>query len=646
MESFSKFYPLFLESVNDKKIGVCRWIESGTSIWSAVPELVALTEDKPDWRAVIVHMHDELAMSGFSRNAENPYDFDICRSDMHDNSRDWDKSVPLIRLTQILGGIPAPGVEFEPEEIIEEGKEPRIIYKPKENKEEEELHKQLTEKYYYDGKHPSEIILITIRRKVYKQKDDVKHIWQINDGLKNSEFWKVNRYPGVCRFLFYETERQGSVVESADIFKFWASVMLLSVNGIDPSSLQGYRLYRLNMQMKGEEIKNCFQETFCRLIGARSFINESIQQEAGRTENLDELLPDYKIKVPVVLKKPKDKKNNDKSGVNPSAFKMTVNLTETDMHKWNKMKRIEDDKTRAELKSAEQSLDQTADKVRDHLTFSESRLFRVDKYQVKDIEENLDAVYNNILRLQSELPRESLAYDGELKETDGKVRGKITERIIRSQAVGGFIVPVILALLLIIPTLYFYINHGHGSIAGIIILLALCIFLPLVIELLTLLFHRMKLRRAVRKYRSIHNKLMMTLHDNVTLYSDYMSDIATHARGSSFLRTVRQQKLLKEHSYSAKQRHIKDINHFISYIDDWGTAFYCPVKFDLSKEKEIEPVYIDTEVPSNLNPFYTFEYKISPPYQVPLNNTGDMLNSPVGFIDRILIEREELYDDD
>ena len=72
-------------------------------------------------------------------------------------------------------------------------------------------------------------------------------------------------------------------------------------------------------------------------------------------------------------------------------------------------------------------------------------------------------------------------------------------------------------------------------------------------------------------------------------------------------------------------------------------AFYCPVVFDSSKESDI--IYIDTEIPSSLNPLYTFEYRVSTPYQVPVNNTGDYLNSPVSFIDRIFIEREELYDD-
>jgi len=639
-ESFNKFYPLFLEAVNDKKVGLCRWMESGTTVETALPELSVLTDDKPEWRAIIIRLYDETDMGKFSSNPVNPFDFDIPQKEF---GSAFDNSVPLIRLTQILGGMPAPAVEFEPR--IEEEfdhKAPRMVFTPVVNAEVLEIHRRITDKFYYNGKHPSEIILISLRKKVYRQKDDVKDIWQNHNETNNSEFWKRNCYPNVCRFIFYEMERQGPVIESADMFKFWASIMMLAVNKIDPNALQAYKLYRFNVQINKDNMKTCFQQTFNRLISARIFINGSIRQDEYQTENIDDILPEYEIEVPVYIKTPK---RAEKATVDPAVFGLFAGHTSQDLNKWNNMKKSADDRIKSTLSSAEQSLDMTADKIRDRLSFSEGEKFQVDKYQAEDIKIKLDETYNNILRLQSELPKEPSFQEEGLQKADKSIREKIYHRITKRKALGGYIVIAALAFLMAMPAVYLYNKKALGSVKAIVFVCGLSLIIPAVIELLILLYQRRKLRKAVLEYKNKLNSFLIKLHINISSYSKYMSDIASHARGSSFLRTVQRQKLHKENTYAAKQKHIKDINLFIAYINEWGRAFYNPVEYN---EAEVDSyVDIDTALPSNRNSFYTFDkmsydYKMS--YQVQLNNSGDILDSPVDFIDRLIIEREELYD--
>ncbi|MCL2378359.1 MAG: hypothetical protein FWC77_04445 [Defluviitaleaceae bacterium] len=634
MDSFRKCYPLFLESINSKKIGICRWIESGTTVETAVPELSSLTDDKRDWRGVIVRMHDELTMSGFPRSPVNPYDF---KASHEANEFSWENTVPLVRLTQILGGVPAPDIEFEAEEVVNGHNVPSIIYKTKINQAEKIFYEELAEKHFYNGKHPTEILLVSIRRKAYKQQDDVREIWNVYDELESSEFWRINRYPSICRFLFYEMDRQGSVVESADIFKFWTSVMLLALNKIDPSTLQAYKLYKCSALINEEAIEASFRQAYHRMLGARNHINERILVEAEQTENLAELLPDYDVEVPVVF----DRLRGGQSGISDASFSIAPRSTASDMNSWVSMKRSEDEKTKAIVKSAEISLDQTADKMRDNLTFTGNRLFRVDKYQVEDIKSKLGNIYSNIIRLQSNLPRESLAYEEGLKAADNQIKETIAQRINKRQALGAYLILALVSLLAVIPTGVFLFLHGLGSVRGLVILAAVCVAAPAIVELVILAFQRMKLRGLIRKYKDKHRALITSLHNNVSSYSKYMSDIATHARGSSFLRIVKKQQLLKDHSYSAKQKHLKEVSIFLANIEEWSTAFYCPIKHD--PEYVLEHVFLDTDIPSNTNPLYTLEYNQN--HEVPVNKSGIMLDSPVSFVERILIEREELYND-
>lgn len=624
MDSFNKCYPLFLESVNKNKVGVCRWVEAGTTVDTAVPELSAMTNDKPEWRAIIVHMYDEASMLSYPSNPQNPFDFEV-----NSQNGSWEETkVPLVRLTQLIGGVPAPQQNFTEKLITENGKAPRIVYEPQKDEQQDALYKKIAEKYHYHGKHPSEIILISIRTKNYEIKDEIESIWKSRTEIESSEFWKSNKYPSSCRFLFYEMDQQGPVVAAADVFKFWAAVMLLSTNKLDPSSLQAYRLYKLDIQVKPAEIGSSFQETLQRLAYAREHLEERIDEDDIK------LLPRYSIDVPVHI----ETSHRVKNEIEQKSFGL-VNKG-SDMGKWNATKSHVDERTKKEIKQAEIGLDKTADRVRDFLVFAESGSFKVDKFQTKDIEEDLESAYNDVIRIQSELPKESLSHEEELKKLDKTVRARICERVSKFQALGGYVIITGIALIMAAPSVYFYSRHDLGTFFGIVILAIACLALPAIIKLAVLLYHKIRLRNSIQAYKNKHKSLIIKLHENISLYSDYMSNIATHARGSSFLRTVRKQKTLQESSYTVKQKHIRDINIFIANIQAWQTAFYC--RADATFEME-SSIHIDTEIPSKRNHFYTFDYdKI---YPVEFNNSGNMLVSPVSFLDRLIIVREEIYDD-
>ena len=150
LESFQEFHPLFLE-VLKKDAACCRWLESGTTIDTALPELGSLTEDKEEWRAIIIRMEDGEGMQRFDTAPGNPYDFLVNREGA---DRTKESPVPLIRLTHMLGGVPAPELEYESRKVEEKNREPRIVYIPRRSIEKEMDYAALSRKYEFDGKLP------------------------------------------------------------------------------------------------------------------------------------------------------------------------------------------------------------------------------------------------------------------------------------------------------------------------------------------------------------------------------------------------------------------------------------------------------------------------------------------------------------
>ena len=144
-DDFYRHYPLFTEALGSEKIGICQWNEHGTDIESALPEIYGLTDGKEDWRAIVV-----LPAAGgdeeFPSTPENPYDF-LINSD--ENAPLAESPVPVIRLTQMIGGVPAPTVHFASEQVREEGRAVKTIYRPEIDGEEQRVYEQLCEKYHF-----------------------------------------------------------------------------------------------------------------------------------------------------------------------------------------------------------------------------------------------------------------------------------------------------------------------------------------------------------------------------------------------------------------------------------------------------------------------------------------------------------------
>ena len=63
IEEFAKYQALFADALKSNRIGVCKWNESGTTVETALPELNSLTDDKEEWRAIIIRFIDDDCMA-------------------------------------------------------------------------------------------------------------------------------------------------------------------------------------------------------------------------------------------------------------------------------------------------------------------------------------------------------------------------------------------------------------------------------------------------------------------------------------------------------------------------------------------------------------------------------------------------------
>jgi len=634
MDSFNLHYPLFLEALDKGEFAVCRWNESGATVDSAVPELSELVNDKKEWRAVIVHTESEADMAGYSSNQKNPFDFLV-------NEKETgylkETQVPLVRLTQILGGVPTPIKRFN-EQILEEKIPPHVIYIPVDDEDENRTHELLTEKYRYDGRKPTEMVLIALRDKYESDESNNRFAWQNYIENSSSEFWKRNLYPSPCRFLFFETTNQGSIERSAEMFRFWTSVLIITLNDIDSDFLQAYRLYKLSTVIDTGILHDSVQQTVNRLAGARATLSETIRIETQRRLNETSKLPDYTVDIPVTF----DFSDKQVKRTKAKRFGLAAKNINAELLRWEEQRAASENEVKAAFRVTDRALEQSAERLHGMPEFSDLFVRRLDKYEVLDFEQKLEDTYGEIMETLSELPREPLYKESEVGGAAEKVREGILGRVTITQALAATGVIAGLFCLTFIPAAIYLDIQPNGSAWTIAGAIAVGVGLLVLVVALLLQFKRWRLAKRIDDYTGMLRRILAGLTASAKDFSRYMSRIGSHVRGATYLKLFRLKNFNEEQLLQARKTHSRAIDTLMQKMRIWSVAFHIPVNFE---EDAIEDhVSIDPLHPPGSNPLYTFEAGTR--YEIPLNISGDSVSTPFAFVTQLKINREELYNDE
>ena len=631
MEEFGRFRPLYAESLNENRIGVCKWNEAGTTIDTALPELRSLTDDKENWRAIIVRYIDETPMRTYESVRGNPYDF-IVNADY--NGEVQENAVPLIRLTQMLGGIPPLNLSFRTEVVREPHRAPRTIYVPIVDEEQNKLHDLLAEKYHFYGKAPSSIIIVSVRKKSDSPDTRFGREWKSHRESESSEFWKRNQYPSVCRFLVYDYLSEGPVQKEADDFNFWYSVLLLSLNEIDSSTLQAYRLYTVRCIMNKQAMTDSCQQYANRLRDSKIFLHSKIVGEKAAFSD-DEDLPDYQITIPIALNLPRIKKRE----VNLSVFGLLSDGANNDLAIFDNQQRHVQNELARSVKIANRSLDKAAARANENCTYDEDEVNPLNQYQEEDLQEGLNDLYKQIVNLQGVLPNESLLSNPAVGHAEQTVRKSLLSRILKKPAIMTLVFTTLLLAAAAIPAMIsaaqnsqplhiLYIVLGEIAVVG-------------TASLIVMLFQSTSLKRALRAYNQAVKNTFKELVDNTDDYSKFVSAIISHERGASYYRISKMKKEKYSTDGNALHKHIKTVNALLAKLKKWSIAYHLDVDFEAPRPNE--PLVIDTTVQPHRTPAYYCDYGMR--YPVPLNHSGNSVESPFNYATSIEINREELYDE-
>ena len=622
-----------------------------------------LLRGKKEYRAIIINS-DALCSDERIPRPDDKNPFDYTSVDLERGAHE--SPIPLIRLTHILAGYePLPKRQFKAMiEYYDEEKRCMMHVAPEvynalrhESVDDEdgnvedlgkpiyieiepdaadiEKHRELYERYLSSEARPSEILLMSLRkRRAEDEKEETLGAWQVPIEALSSSFWEKNRYPSCCRFLYANVDLSDAMKAERDLTSFWFSAVLLSTNRIPTAYMQAYRLYTIGVGVDTGVFERQLCEHIALLDKAKEYVAEAMNElpKASLDKNAVIVEP---IPIPVIIEQDDARNVMSKCdathGANPKDALVKDEEKERDA--------INDG-----VRDPRRAIDRAARSMREQVRLFYGKAYELDEVQyeqlIRDIEEREKSVlkmrpknYHDEKKIKEMAEQTKKDYD----RNRGELLGSGTKMKV-------FIAVACVVVLGFAPYLRDIIA-GY-RVADLVWLWASLMTLAVVIITLIggywgLNIHEAKEKDLIKNIAENAKESKSANEKTQKEYTDFFSEACTLMYANSVLNGAK----ICEDSASQWRRklyeHAKAIEFARSRDERWLLAYDKRVNTD-----DIVAILEDFDV--NVEPAANHLYQLKPDIdgdKIEINRSGETLDAPYRFIGSVEIERVEIFDE-
>lgn len=640
-----EYQSLFFPFEQSGEIAICHWNRQGSDFRTALPELHNIVRTSPKWRALVVLPleEDTQLRDEYPTLPENPYDF-VCNAS-RDSQRVEESGVPLIRLAQMLGGVPKPVYDFEdcmaPVDT-EQANGKRFCRQTVLNTRQEDLEQDrrtwvdLEEKYAFTGEKPVELWMLAACRRQAAARSPLPEDMPApprEDALEQVPFAVRNGYPACTRFMKMECTGQGHAHYRMDEMRFWMAVLTLALNDYDSGRLRGGELYQVHNDFDVDLYQQLLSDYYNRLGRIRS--------DVERRENLlhqkqDEAraptMPAYSFTVSVE----QTTLNDTGLYVDDSSVGLSSDCPQPELKWWRGQMEASRKALARVIAAPRRSLDRACAYARRNAQIEPAQVVQMDRYQQDELENILNEEEIQLFGIDAfdALPVKEFYRRRNVSDRD--VRGEMNRRMSRNLTIGAGVLALLVYLAGFVPELVHLLLRGEpvGEMLYVLATHLLGLFLT---GLITLLVFRYWLHREVKEYNHTMQWIVLKIATSCNFFSDYLSRVSSYMRGRSINTVLRSRDQRLSEEGARLERHLLAIQKNSQRAADWIENFGLEI---LQDENRGQVEYFNSDIPPEKNEVYDLRASTT---EQAVDSDGQRVRVPYPFVKPVDFKREERF---
>lgn len=603
-----RYRPLFEPYLDTGQIAFCFWDEHGTDFKSTIHELSQIVRGVDKWKAIIVSpLSDELSDIPIEETSrDNPFDF-LCNSDpepiVHESS------IPLIRLAQMLGGVPLVNKHFSQVMQTDENHNMRMgIVREEEDaflEEQQKVWNELNDKYQFNCTKPSKLLLFSARESNEINIPTTTDREQMSrHECDSSMFWYRNRYPAKARFLVQDCSRPGHVNYYKDLFNFWMTVFTLAINEEPPGLFEAYKLYHVKGILELDKVQSALSDYYNRLYGAQYSAKRQIMELQKSLEPVREMdeLPIYDGHVSVEFRLD----NKDELYISAKRIGFAGDSPIKEEPWWysavakSKMNLIK------MYNSIRIVLDKASHQCRFQSKLMDEELYELDEYQIKEMNEQLSEIEKEILTFStySILPIKMYLREMDIAKRAGGT--SMRKRMTKKMTLSAIVLVLLIYVAGFIPDFFMQIKEMEA--VGVLQVLLLTTFgVPFILLVIYgCLYHfRAVIRAKIHNYNAIISKFVMDLNNAGKAFSGYLTKCCSYMRGIKILQVLNHRSIASTDIMLQLSNHVDRLQDQLEIIKNWLLDFDLKVLPD--KKGKYGVIDFDFDIPPEKNREYLIQ---------------------------------------
>ena len=635
-----RYRTLFEQYEESGQITFCFWDEHGTDVQTALPELTSKVQGIHKWQAVVVMPHlENFAEEQLLHLQENPFDY-YCNSQKE--SAVVESKVPLIRLAQMLGGVPLVNKHYENIMATTDENRKKMVVSLRESNEEisrqQAVWNELNDKYSFPSDRPQNLYLFKARmpREIKISAPNDRKIITRHES-DSSLFWYRNRYPARARFLIQDCTKPGNAHYEEDLFRFWMTALTLATNDFPSGTFEAYKVYQIISDVSFEQAHDLFSKYYNRLssIQFRANLQISELQKRSQLVRSQEELPLYQCEIPIFFEMQQD----EELSISSKHIGLSRDCP-IEEEPWWHLKVLSSVKAVKKLHSSiKMVLDRASVQCRYASKMTEEEICELDEYQFEEMTEELSDLEKKILTFNTYTALPMNKYYSDLGCAEKKTADAMKKRMSKKVTIIACLVVIAIYVIGFIPDFIYQVQQGDsfwevlgiaGFGCGVLIILSLaCLY---------------KFRQIIVDEISQYNSIIYAIINNFqhasTAFSDYLSDCSSYMRGTFMIQALTKRTLISSEEIVRLGQHVEHLDSQMRIITNWLSDLDMKVLQDRENHNRD---YFDFDIPPEINRGYSIQMDTKPTYVESVG--GSECRAPYPFVTGFSVKRESLFEE-